>query len=237
MAARVALSVQTAEIGVIAFLGPPGAGKGTQVKPLVERYGVPQISTGDMFRDHVGRGTDLGKQAKAIMERGDLVPDSIVISMVDERLHAPDCARGCLLDGYPRTLEQGLALEQILQRMGKQPPLVINLKTDYNLLLRRLTGRRSCPKCGKIYNIYLQPPDREGVCDLDATPLEHRKDDREDVITERLAAYEEKTAPLVEQFRMSSTLFYELDGGKQPEELTVEIFQLLDARLAGRAQA
>jgi len=121
--------------------------------------------------------------------------------------------------------------------MGKPPALVINLKTDYNLLLRRLTGRRSCPKCGRIYNIYLQPPAREGVCDLDASPLEHRKDDYEDVIKERLATYEAKTAPLVEQFRKSATLFYELDGGKQPEELTVEIFKLLDARLAGRAQA
>jgi adenylate kinase len=202
----------------------------------VERYGVPQISTGDMFRDHVSRGTDLGKQAKAIMEHGGLVPDSVVNGMVEERLRQPDCARGCLLDGYPRTLEQGKALEEILKRMGKQPPLVINLKTDYNLLLRRLTGRRSCPKCGRIYNIYLQPPAREGVCDVDGTPLEHRKDDYEDVIKERLAAYEAKTAPLVEHYRESPTLFIELDGGKAPEELTVEVFRLLDARLAGGAR-
>ena len=236
MSARPVLREEPATVGTIAFLGPPGAGKGTQVKPLVERYGVPQISTGDMFRDHVSRGSDLGKQAKAIMEHGGLVPDSIVNGMVEERLRAADCVRGCLLDGYPRTLEQGVALEQILKRLGKQPPLVINLKTDYNLLLRRLTGRRSCPKCGRIYNIYLQPPAREGVCDLDSTPLEHRKDDYEDVIKERLAAYDAKTAPLVEHYRTSATEFFELDGGKAPEDLTVEIFHLLDARLAGGAK-
>lgn len=222
-------------IGPLVFLGAPGAGKGTQAKELVKRYGVPQISTGDMFRDHVGRGTELGRRAKAIMETGGLVPDEIVNGMVEERLKEPDCAPGFILDGFPRTVPQAEALGAILQEMARPAPLVITLAVDYNLLLKRLTGRRSCPQCGKIYNIYLQAPVREGVCDADSTPLVHRKDDTEEVIRERLAAYEAQTRPLVEYYKARGR-FQEVDGNKAPEAITEDLFRLLDAAAPGAAR-
>lgn len=223
-------------IGPLIFLGAPGAGKGTQAKGLVKRYGVPQISTGDMFRDQVARGTDLGRRAKAIMESGALVPDEIVCAMVEDRLRAPDCTRGFILDGFPRTVPQAGTLSGILQKMGWQTPLVINLAVDYNLLLRRLTGRRSCPQCGKIYNVYLQPPAREGFCDIDSTALIHRPDDREEVIRERLAAYEAQTRPLVDHYRAAGR-FHEVDGNQAAEAITGELFRLLDAAVPGATSA
>lgn len=226
-------SQSKANIGPLVFLGAPGAGKGTQAKELVERYGIPQISTGDMFRDHVRRGSELGARAKAVMEKGGLVPDEIVNAMVEERLGAPDCAGGFILDGFPRTIPQALALEEILRKKERLAPLVINLFVDYNVLLRRLTGRRSCPQCGKIYNIYLHPPVSEGICDTDSTPLIHRPDDREEVIRERLAAYEAQTRPLVEHYRARGR-FREVDGNQAPEAITADLFRLLDASGAGR---
>ncbi len=215
-------------IGPLVFLGAPGAGKGTQAKELVKRYGVPQISTGDMFRDNVVRGTELGRRAKAIMEAGGLVPDEVVNGMVEERLKASDCAPGFILDGFPRTVPQAEALGRILGRMGRPAPLVINLAVDYNILLRRLTGRRSCPQCGKIYNIYLQPPAQEGLCDVDSATLIHRPDDREEVIRERLAAYEAQTRPLVDYYRARGR-FHEVDGALSAEAITSDLFRLLDA--------
>jgi adenylate kinase len=188
------------DLGAVVFLGPPGSGKGTQSRIVAERYGVPQISTGDMFREHVARGTALGKKAKGIMDSGALVPDEIVSAMVEERLHAGDCARGFVLDGFPRTLPQALALESMLERMGRKGPLVIQFDVDYNQLLRRLSGRRFCPQCGKIYNLSFHPPAREGVCDDDGAALVARSDDREEVVAERMASHEAQTHPLVQRY-------------------------------------
>src|SRR5882672_10957709 len=180
-------------IGPIIFLGPPGAGKGTQSKRTVERYGVPQISTGDLLREQVQLGTELGLKAKDLMARGGLVPDEVVCDMVAQRLRHTDCERGFILDGFPRTPAQAGWLDAFLeheffdkQHEGKCLPIVVRLDVDYNQLLLRLTGRRTCPACGTIYNVHLQPPKVEGICDLDGSKLETRSDDREDVIRDRM---------------------------------------------------
>src|SRR5512146_173754 len=160
-----AIDAKMAIVGPIILLGAPGAGKGTQAKAIVEQYAVPQISTGDLLRDHVSRGTELGKKAKAIMDRGELVSDDLVCGMVEERLSRPDCARGFILDGFPRTVPQARWLDQLLagkvfenQAHRRLQPVVINIAVSYNQLLKRLTGRPSCPTCGRVYNVYFQPP-------------------------------------------------------------------------------
>jgi adenylate kinase len=188
------------------FLGPPGAGKGTQAKLVAEQYGVPHLSTGDMFREHVRLGTELGRQAKPIMERGDLVPDQIVLGMVEERIARPDCADGFVFDGFPRTLAQAETLNRILEQQDFGEPAVIFFRVADDVLLRRLTGRRTCKTCGAIYNIYDHPPKVEGRCDIDGGELMQRADDKPEVIGERLAAYEKQTKPLVEFYRAQGVL-------------------------------
>ncbi len=219
-------------VGPIVLLGAPGAGKGTQAKLLERRYGVPQISTGDMLRHHVAQKTDLGLQAVEYMQRGSLVPDDVVMRMIQGRFRAPDAARGFVLDGFPRTVPQAEILTEKLKHLGWPPPLVVYLAMDYNILLQRLTGRRSCPKCGRIYNIYLQPPAHDGLCDVDGTPLITRKDDREDVIKERLRAFVEETRPVAKYYRQVG-LFHKLDGSRPPDAITAELFVLADSRLHG----
>jgi adenylate kinase len=193
---------QTAAPGPIILLGAPGAGKGTQAKAIAALYGIPQISTGDILRDNVARSTDLGKKADPIMKSGGLVPDDLMLAMVEDRLNQPDCQRGYILDGFPRTVGQAEWLDSFLGKAlfgGRQmAPVVVSIEVSYNQLLQRLTGRRSCPADGKIYNIYFQPPRKEGVCDSCGTTLVQRKDDKEDVIAERLKSYERQTLPLVE---------------------------------------
>jgi adenylate kinase len=210
----------------VIFLGPPGAGKGTQAKRVARRFGVPHLSTGDMLREHVGRGTELGQKAKPIMERGELVPDEIVLGMVEERIAAADCARGFVFDGFPRTLPQAEALDRILARHGFEKPLVVHFVVDPKALLRRLTGRRTCSVGGEIYNVYDQPPKTEGRCDHDGGELVQRPDDRPEVIEERLAAYERQTQPLVEHYRKQSAL-RELDGEGGVEEVTRALLGIL----------
>lgn len=197
---------ETSRRVAVILLGPPGAGKGTQAKLLAARYGVPHISTGDMFRDNAARGTELGVQAKAIMARGELVPDSLVCDMVAARLRQPDAEHGFVLDGFPRTPAQAGWLDAFLENEfidnpsgSKGLPVVIQISVDYNQLLLRLTGRRSCP-AGHIYNIHLQPPRVADVCDVDGLKLVIRNDDREEVIRERLAAYELQTRPLADYY-------------------------------------
>lgn len=209
----------------VIFLGPPGAGKGTQAKQVAQEYGVPHISTGDMFREHVSRGTPLGLRAKAIMERGELVPDDLVLSMVEERISRADCADGFILDGFPRTLPQAQRLDELLERCKVQP-LVIHFVVDHKQLIRRLTGRRTCGICGKIYNIYDHPPKVSGRCDLDGGELVQRPDDREDVIAGRLAAYERQTRPLVDYYRGRGVL-RDVDGMASPEAVTKDVLALL----------
>src|SRR5262245_57164632 len=189
-------------VGPIIFLGAPGAGKGTQAKLIAARYGIPQISTGDILRDNVARSTELGKKADPIMKSGALVPDDLVLAMVADRLGRVDCDRGFILDGFPRTVPQAEWLDKYLasRRCGGRAvgPVVVEVEVSYNQLLQRLTGRRSCPVDGKIYNIYFQPPQKEGVCDSCGARLVQRKDDREEVISKRLKEYEGQTLPLVD---------------------------------------
>jgi adenylate kinase len=230
------MTAKAIAVGPLIMLGPPGAGKGTQAKIVAERYGVPHISTGDILRDNVARGTDVGKKAKVIMERGDLVSDDLVCDMVAERLARPDCGKGFILDGFPRTMAQAKWLDGLLTSLqfnGRQlGPVVISIQVGYNQLLQRLTGRRSCPTCGRIYNVYLQPPAREGICDLDGTPLIQRKDDSEAVISERLKAYERDTKPLVDYYRSQGRL-HELNGELPIEQVTAEMISLVDRLRTG----
>ena len=214
-------------IGPVILLGAPGAGKGTVAKRAVERYGIPQISTGDILRDHVARGTELGKRAKAIMEGGALVPDELLFQVVADRLKQPDCARGFILDGYPRTLPQAEWLDKHLSATGAGAPVVVNVAVGYNELLKRLTGRRSCPACGRIYNIYFQPPRKDMVCDVDGTALVTRRDDTEEVIAERLKAYERQTLPLTEHYSRQGRL-REIDGSQAPDAVGAATFEAID---------
>lgn len=210
----------------VIFLGPPGAGKGTQARQIAEGYGVPHLSTGDMFREHVGRGTPLGLRAKPIMERGELVPDDLVLSMVEDRISRPDCADGFILDGFPRTLPQAEKLDEILRRRFKTDPLVVHFVVDQDQLMRRLTGRRTCKVGGEIYNIYDHPPKVSGRCDHDGGELIQRPDDREEVIGERLAAYEHQTRPLVDYYRRRGVL-KDVDGMATPSAVTKNVLELL----------
>ncbi len=229
-----AVDWKTAIIGPVIVLGAPGAGKGTQAKVIVENYGVPQISTGDLLRDHVARGTELGKQAKKVMESGNLVSDELVCGMVAERLSRPDCARGFILDGFPRTVGQAKWLDnwlatQLFEKTGltKSAPVVIDIAVGYNLLLKRLTGRRSCPTCGRIYNVYFSPPRVDEQCDVDGAKLITRRDDCEEVISERLKAYERDTLPLIEYYRAKGQLV-EIDGSRDMNEISAKVLKLID---------
>jgi len=217
-------------VGPIILLGAPGAGKGTQAKQIVERYSVPQISTGDLLRENVKLGTELGKKAKSVMDSGKLVPDSLVNDMVAERLARPDCARGYILDGFPRTVGQAEWLDGFLSARGSKLPLrVIKMTVDNHKLLKRLTGRRTCPLCGTIYNIYTNPPKVDELCDKDAAKLTFRKDDSEEAIGIRLKAYENETLPLTDYYRRRGILT-EISGDSAPDEVTRELFASLDKR-------
>jgi adenylate kinase len=212
----------------VIFLGPPGAGKGTQAKQVAKYFGVPHLSTGDMLRDHVSHDTPLGRRAKPIMDRGDLVPDEIVLDMVAERIARPDGANGFVLDGFPRTLPQAEKLDQILQARSWGKPVVVHFVVDPAQLLRRLTGRRTCAIGGEIYNIYDQPPRVAGRCDHDGGELVQRADDREEVIAERLAAYESQTRPLVDYYRRQGVLV-DVDGMALPASVTGRVLEILGA--------
>jgi adenylate kinase len=193
--------------GPILLLGAPGVGKGTQAKELVQLWNIPQISTGDLLRANVAQGTPLGKTAKEIMHRGELVPDSLVNEMVAVRLQQPDTAKGYILDGFPRTLTQAHWLDGRLETVGcndpvqRLPLVAVSIQVDYNQLLRRITGRRNCPVCQTIYNIYSKPPQRAGFCDVEGAALTQRADDTEKAFAERMRAYAAQTAPVIEHYR------------------------------------
>jgi adenylate kinase len=209
--------------GPILLMGAPGVGKGTQAKELVAKWGIPQISTGDLLRYNRDHGTPLGLKAKEIMAAGKLVPDELVNAMVAERLKQPDTANGYILDGFPRTLGQAKWLDEHIGAGpdgpggkgggGALPVIAVSITVGYNELLRRITGRRTCPACGTIYNIYLQPPKVDEKCDLDGTPLVRRSDDTEEVFRERMRTYESQTAPVVEHYRALGR-FEEVDGAQ-----------------------
>jgi adenylate kinase len=225
---------QTARnIGPVILLGPPGAGKGTQSRQIVDRYGVPQISTGDLLRDHVARGTALGLEAKGIMARGELVPDELMYGIVAARLREADCKRGFVLDGFPRTAAQAGWLDAFLENEVFENPkdcplVVIQLLVDYTQLLQRLTGRRSCPTCGRLYNIHSQPPLADELCDVDGSKLVIRDDDREEVISGRLAAYETQTRRVADYYRSQRRLVA-INADRPMAEVTVQIFAVIES--------
>jgi adenylate kinase len=187
-------------MGII-LLGPPGAGKGTQAKKLTGEFSIPQISTGDMLREAVKNGTELGKKAKGFMDAGGLVPDEVVIGIVKERLAATDCAKGFILDGFPRTIPQAQALDRVTKELGKEIRFVLSLEVDQNELMERLCGRRTCTGCGAMFHVKFNPPKAAGKCDKCGTALIQRDDDREETITARLANYNKATAPLLDYYR------------------------------------
>lgn len=184
----------------LVLLGAPGAGKGTQAKKLIEKYGIPQISTGDILRKAVADGTPLGKEAKSYMDSGGLVPDSVVIGLVKERLAQDDCVNGYILDGFPRNTSQAETLDNVLKDMNASLDLALSVDVDKDDLMKRLTGRRTCRSCQQMFNIHFSSPRKEGVCDKCGGELYQRDDDREETIKKRLDVYEAQTAPLIDYY-------------------------------------
>jgi adenylate kinase len=212
----------------IVLFGSPGSGKGTQAKLLKHRLRVPHISTGDMLRERIAQGTELGLRVAAKMQAGALVLDDVVNGMVASRLAEPDAANGFILDGYPRTTPQAQFLSDWLDKRGIRE-VVIHLAVDYNSIIARLTGRRQCPVCGTLYNIGTRPPKVEGVCDLDGAKLVIRNDDREEVIRARLSAYEQQTRPVLEFYRNAGRQLLEVDASSEPPDVVFEkICQAID---------
>lgn len=184
----------------LVLLGAPGAGKGTQAKKLIEKYNTPQISTGDLLRAAVGEGTDLGIEAKGYMDKGELVPDSVVLGMVEERLQQDDCKDGYILDGFPRNTAQAEALDAMLDKLGMPLDAALSVDVPIDDLMKRLTGRRTCKECGQMYNVHFSAPATEGACDKCSGELYQRDDDQEETISKRLEVYEEQTAPLIDYY-------------------------------------
>ncbi len=220
--------------GPILLLGAPGVGKGTQAKELVKLWGIPQISTGDLLRANVADGTTLGRTAKEIIGRGELVPDVLVNEMVAARLLEPDAVRGYILDGFPRTLVQACWLDaRLAAQVGALPVVAVSIQVNYNQLLRRITGRRICPVCQSIYNIYVNPTKKEGFCDVEGAELIQRDDDTEEVFKERMRAYAALTSPVVEHYRDQGR-FAEVDGDRPIEVIAAEIVAAVERlRLQG----
>ncbi|MFW5437068.1 adenylate kinase [Paenibacillus apiarius] len=210
----------------ILFMGPPGAGKGTQAERIVAQFGIPHISTGDAFRAAMREGTPIGLKAKEYIDQGLLVPDDVTVGIVRERLAQPDCEQGFLLDGFPRTLAQAEALDDILEQLNRKLHHVIDLSVDRNLLLARLTGRRICKSCGATYHVMFNPPKQEGVCDKCQGELYQRSDDSEEKVGTRLDEYINKTAPLLEYYK-NKGLLRQVDGEKEIDTVTSEIVSLL----------
>ena len=207
---------------ILLLFGPPGCGKGTQAVYLAERFHIPAISTGEMFRAECKAGTELGKAACSILARGGLVSDELVNGIVANRIARPDCKEGFLLDGYPRTVPQAIWFSALLRDRGLPIPVVIHLDVPDEALVTRLTARRQCPQCKHIYNAVLQPPKVAGVCDVDGAALLTREDDREDVVRQRLRAYDELTGPILKWF--GPTVVRSVDGTRPADAvaLTVE---------------
>lgn len=208
------------------FLGAPGAGKGTQAREVSKEFSIPQISTGDMLRDAVKKQTPLGLEAKRKMEAGELVPDEVVCGIVDERIGQPDCAKGFILDGFPRTLAQAQFVDAMLEKKGRGNPLAVNIRVSEDTLLKRLTGRRTCSMCGEIYNVHFSPPKKEGVCDKDGGNLLHRADDNESTIRQRLVAYNNQTSPLIDYYGKKK-LLHDVDGNQEPDQISADLIGFL----------
>lgn len=210
----------------ILIMGPPGAGKGTQADVIVNEFGIPHISTGDAFRLAMKLGTPIGVKAKEYIERGELVPDDVTIGIVEERLQQPDCEQGFLLDGFPRTLAQAEALDEILGRLSTKLDHVVDLKVDRDRLMARITGRRICKTCGATYHLIFNPPKVEGICDKDGGELYQRSDDNEESVGKRLDEYSNKTAPLL-TFYENKGLLRQIDGEQDIDAVSNDIVSLL----------
>jgi adenylate kinase len=206
----------------IVLLGAPGSGKGTQAKKLVEKHGIPQISTGDLLRSAVAAATPLGQRAKEAMDAGQLVSDEIVLGIIRERLSQPDAQKGFILDGFPRNIPQAESLDAMLQSVGMPLQAAILIDVDFDVLMQRLTGRRTCASCGQVYNIYTSPPQLDDRCDVCGGNLRHRADDNEETIGNRLRVYTAQTAPLVEYFRSQGKL-YTVDGVGEIDDIFTQI--------------
>lgn len=208
------------------LLGPPGAGKGTQAVRLVEKYEIPHISTGDIFRKNIKEGTELGKKAQEYMNAGALVPDELVVDLVKDRLQQDDCKNGFLLDGFPRTIFQAEKLDEFLSESNQKMDIVINLKVEKEALIKRLTGRRVCKDCGASYHIVNIPPKKEGVCDICGGELIQRKDDNIETVENRINVYEEQTAPLIGYYKEAGSLV-DFDGEASLDEVFDAIIQAI----------
>jgi adenylate kinase len=211
----------------VVLFGPPGAGKGTQAKELTKKYSIPHISTGDILRANVRDGTELGMKAKEYMDRGELVPDAVLIGLIKNRLNEPDCKTGYLLDGYPRTIPQADALNTILEEIGKPLDVVINIEVLDDELVQRLSGRRTCPKCGESYHVVFNPPQKQGICDVCGSQLYQRDDDQEEVIRQRLAVYNQKTKPLIDYY-VKAGILVNINGSATVDEVFREVSGVMD---------
>jgi adenylate kinase len=210
----------------VVLLGAPGAGKGTQCKRIVERYGVSHLSSGDILRHERAEGTDLGRKAQSYMDSGGLVPDDIIVEMMSGAIRkAPEA--GFVLDGFPRTVTQAGELDRSLGANGEKIDIVLNLKIDDEIVVQRMSGRRSCPKCGAVYHIENLKPKVEGICDNDGTELVQRPDDGPEIVANRLKTYHLQTEPVVDYYRKNNTV-YDIDAGKQANEASALVFETLD---------
>jgi adenylate kinase len=210
----------------IVLLGPPGAGKGTQAKAICEALGIPHVSSGDIFREHLSKQTELGKLADGYIKCGQLVPDDVTIRMIGDRLKDPDCANGALLDGFPRTIPQAKALDDLLAKMDARVNPAISLEVPPEVLVERLSGRWTCPTCGRVYHEKHHPPRRAGSCDVDGSALMQRPDDQPETVRQRIEVYRAQTEPLVDYYRQKNVLV-RVDGTQSIEAVKQEILSVL----------
>lgn len=218
----------------VVLMGGPGAGKGTQARRLAEELGLPQVATGDLFRQHMKNKTELGQLAQKYMDAGELVPDAVTVDMVRERLAMPDCAQGALLDGFPRTISQAEALDELLAEKGEKISVVPFIQVSPEVLLARLSGRWTCPKCGEVFHTLFNPPKAAGVCDSDGGALYQREDDTEETQRHRIEVYFENTAPLLDYYRQRG-LLAEVDGEQSIEGVQKDLVATIREAVNGPA--
>lgn len=211
----------------IILMGLPGAGKGTQASEIVKKFPIPHISTGDMFRKAIKDETDLGKEAKSYMDRGELVPDEVTVGIVKERISEDDAKKGFLLDGFPRTIDQAESLSQIMFELDREIDAVINIEVPEEELMNRLTGRRICEKCGTTYHLVFNPPKVDGICDIDGGKLYQREDDNPETVSNRLSVNVKQSKPILEYYNNKGVL-KNIDGSKDIDEVTKDVIDILD---------
>lgn len=211
----------------IILMGLPGAGKGTQASEIVKKFPIPHISTGDMFRKAIKDETDLGKEAKSYMDRGELVPDEVTVGIVKERISEDDAKKGFLSDGFPRTIDQAESLSQIMSELDREIDAVINIEVPEEELMNRLTGRRICEKCGTTYHLVFNPPKVDGICDIDGGKLYQREDDNPETVSNRLSVNVKQSKPILEYYNNKGVL-KNIDGSKDIDEVTNDVIDILD---------